>query len=140
MEAFSGQRIPYFSNPDLLFDGVPIGMPAGSPGAADNALVMNQTAPTVAAFRGQATLTFPPSVGMLAPLDGQGFRAGTNIILRPMLTDADGKSGSRGLLRGHQFTGLLKRGAVPSLLGQGPNGAIHFVCGGNRQFRCFDDF
>ena len=91
VEAFSGQRIPYFSNPDLLFDGVPIGMPAGSPGAADNALVMNQTAPTVAAFRGQATLTFPPSVGMLAPLDGQGFRAGTNIILKANAADADGK-------------------------------------------------
>jgi hypothetical protein len=90
VEAFSGQRIPYFSNPDILFEGVPIGIPAGSPGAADNALVINQTAPTVAAFRGQPTLTFPPSVSMVAPFNGQLFRAGTNIVLGASAMDADG--------------------------------------------------
>jgi hypothetical protein len=91
VEAFSGQRIPYFSNPDIFFNGVPIGVPAGSPGAADNALVINQTAPIVAAFRGDAALTFPPSVSMVAPFDGQQFTAGTNIVLGASTTDADGK-------------------------------------------------
>jgi len=91
VEAFSGQRLPYFSNPDIFFEGVPMGIPAGSPGAADNALVINQTAPTVSAFRGQATLTFPPSVNMVAPFDGQLFWAGTNITLVANATDADGE-------------------------------------------------
>jgi hypothetical protein len=90
VEAFSGTRIPYFSNPDILFQGVPTGVPAGSPNAANNALVMNQTAPTVAAFHGPATVTFPPSVSLIAPGAGQIFRAGTNVILNASATDSDG--------------------------------------------------
>src|ERR1019366_6063983 len=45
VEGFSGQRIPFCSNPEILFQGVPLGVPAGLVNAANNALVMNQTAP-----------------------------------------------------------------------------------------------
>jgi hypothetical protein len=42
-----GTRIPHFSNPDVFFDGEP----TGAPGEADNALTIDQTSPTIAAFR-----------------------------------------------------------------------------------------
>jgi hypothetical protein len=46
-------RIPYFSNPDVLFGAVPTGVPGNDPTtAANNALTMNNTASTVATFRG----------------------------------------------------------------------------------------
>jgi hypothetical protein len=90
VEAFSGQRIPYFSNPDILFQGVPIGVPAGLVNAANNALVINQTAPIVAAFRGSASVTQPPSVSIIAPSTAEKFRAGTNVNLHALATDPDG--------------------------------------------------
>ena len=37
-------RLPWFSNPDLRFQGVSTGIPAGRPFAADNARTLNQTA------------------------------------------------------------------------------------------------
>jgi hypothetical protein len=91
VEAFSGQRIPYFSNPDILFQGVPIGVPAGLVNAANNALVINQTAPIVAAFRGSASVTQPPIVSLITPSTAEKFRAGTNVSLQVMATDSNGK-------------------------------------------------
>jgi uncharacterized delta-60 repeat protein len=46
-----GMYVPYFSNPNLTFEGAPLGMPAGSDGEADNARTFNQLAPYVAAYR-----------------------------------------------------------------------------------------
>ncbi|MDX2200868.1 MAG: M12 family metallo-peptidase [Phycisphaerae bacterium] len=46
-----GTRIPNFSNPSVLFNGEPTGVPAKSPTAAYNALTIANTAPTVATFR-----------------------------------------------------------------------------------------
>lgn len=45
-----GLWIPYFSNPDVLFRGVPTGVPAGQPDAADNARTFAEFAPQVARF------------------------------------------------------------------------------------------
>lgn len=45
-----GLQIPYFSNPDLTFLGVPLGVPAGEVNAADNARALNENAAAVAAF------------------------------------------------------------------------------------------
>ena len=36
-----GTRVQHFSNPDILFDGQPTGIPEGRPGAADNTLTIN---------------------------------------------------------------------------------------------------
>jgi hypothetical protein len=48
----SGARpIPYFSNPDVTYDGVPTGIPKGRVDAADNARRVNLTAPVLAAQR-----------------------------------------------------------------------------------------
>ena len=46
-----GEPTGLFSGPDVLFKGVPTGIPDGSPGAADNARTCNNTAPIVAGFR-----------------------------------------------------------------------------------------
>ena len=46
-----GERIPYFSNPNILYQGQPTGVPAGDPLSADNAQTHNLTAATVSTFR-----------------------------------------------------------------------------------------
>lgn len=45
------QEAPHFSNPDVEFLGMPTGVAPGSPGQAHCAMVINNTAPLVAAFR-----------------------------------------------------------------------------------------
>ena len=44
-------RIPFFSNPDLMFGGQPIGIAEGSPNSADNSRSIDNTAVFVANFR-----------------------------------------------------------------------------------------
>jgi hypothetical protein len=44
--------IPYFSNPDITYNAMPIGVAEEDPLAADNARTLNETALTVASFRG----------------------------------------------------------------------------------------
>lgn len=46
-----GVRIPYFSNPNVVYNGVPSGVPDGFGNSADNAAAINQTGPVVAAYR-----------------------------------------------------------------------------------------
>jgi hypothetical protein len=43
--------LPYWSNPDILFDGVPMGVPAGEENAADNHLAINNSAATISGYR-----------------------------------------------------------------------------------------
>jgi uncharacterized delta-60 repeat protein len=50
-----GLYLPYFSNPRLQFEGVPLGIAAGQPGASDNARTFNQVAPYVARYRTAAS-------------------------------------------------------------------------------------
>jgi hypothetical protein len=44
-------RVPYWSNPDVLYNGEPMGVPAGEPDSADNHRTLNNTAITVVGFR-----------------------------------------------------------------------------------------
>lgn len=46
-----GIQLGLFSNPNLTFDGVPLGVPIGQPDEADNAQTLNRIAPKVAAYR-----------------------------------------------------------------------------------------
>ncbi|MCZ6816654.1 MAG: M12 family metallo-peptidase, partial [Planctomycetota bacterium] len=46
-----GTLISLFSNPNVLFDGQPTGIPAGQPDSADNARTMNETALMIANIR-----------------------------------------------------------------------------------------
>jgi hypothetical protein len=45
------ERVPYYSNPNITFRGVPVGNADNSAQPADNAHVMNEFAPIVAAYR-----------------------------------------------------------------------------------------
>ncbi|MHC4967998.1 MAG: M12 family metallo-peptidase [Planctomycetota bacterium] len=46
-----GVRIPHFSNPTVIYDGEPTGVPVGEPDEADNALTIDQTRPTIASYQ-----------------------------------------------------------------------------------------
>jgi hypothetical protein len=64
-----GTRIPYFSNPDVLYDGTATGVASG-PTAADNARSIDDTAPTMANFRCAVSADDGLYVG---PLGGDWF-------------------------------------------------------------------
>lgn len=49
--AMGGNAIAHFSNPEVDYNGVPTGVPLGTPGAVDNWLTFMQTVPMVAKFR-----------------------------------------------------------------------------------------
>src|SRR5207253_1520312 len=46
-----GTPVPFFSNPNLTFDGAPLGVPASDSLKADNAQTMNRLASVVAKYR-----------------------------------------------------------------------------------------
>ncbi len=48
-------RLQYWSNPDILYNNDPMGVPEGQPGSADNRKTLNNTAYTVANFRQMCT-------------------------------------------------------------------------------------
>ncbi len=47
--SYAGDRIPYFSNPDLIYHGYNLGVPIGQPRASDNAETMSENAARIAA-------------------------------------------------------------------------------------------
>ncbi len=63
-------RVPYFSNPDVLYQGVPMGIPSGQANAADNHSVLNSSAQTVANFR-SSVVGSPTSTRTPTPLPNQ---------------------------------------------------------------------
>ena len=74
------QTIPFWSNPDLLYGGDPLGVPDGLPNPADNRLVFRQTAPVAATFRGPPPeATVSPS--RLALVLGEGDAATETLTL-----------------------------------------------------------
>ncbi|MHC5114183.1 MAG: M12 family metallo-peptidase [Planctomycetota bacterium] len=46
-----GTRFTHFSNPNVIWDGEPTGVPAATPGSADNALTITQTSFTISNYR-----------------------------------------------------------------------------------------
>jgi hypothetical protein len=61
------ERIPYYSNPNVDYEGVPTGNPDNSAQPADNAEVMNQFAPLVANYEPTMVLdTTPPQAAVEA--------------------------------------------------------------------------
>lgn len=49
--SYAGTRVPYFSNPNVTYQGSTLGVAAGSPKAADNARVIRENAAAMAAYR-----------------------------------------------------------------------------------------
>jgi len=78
--AMGGNSIAHYSNPNVFYDGVATGIPAGDPGQADNFAAFTVTVPMVANFRcstnacmADATLDGVVGVAdMLAVLDAWG--------------------------------------------------------------------
>jgi hypothetical protein len=67
VDAMTGNRLHWFSNPDILFQGVPSGAWEGEANAANNAKTINLTAPIVGAFRGSALAATLPVIELLRP-------------------------------------------------------------------------
>jgi hypothetical protein len=65
-------RISYFSNPNLTYQGKPVGIAEGSPNAADNARTINSTRVAMAAYRAAIT----PTIRVLAPNGGESWQVG----------------------------------------------------------------
>lgn len=60
---FNCNRLPYWSNPSVNYNGASMGIPEGSANAADNRKTLNNTALTVANFRDSGSV--PPATGPL---------------------------------------------------------------------------
>ncbi|MBI4658559.1 MAG: hypothetical protein HY735_06870 [Verrucomicrobia bacterium] len=84
-----GQLIPYLSNPDVLFQGVPTGLP-GTTNGANNALTINSNAVYVAAFYGKAVQSVPPEIVVTAPTNGLALTAGSDLVFVAQASDQDG--------------------------------------------------
>jgi hypothetical protein len=79
-----GQSIAYFSTPDILFQGVPTGLPAGDPQAADNARTIREMAAAIDLYRGV-------DVSMSSPVDGAVFTQGDTISLAARAYSEEGE-------------------------------------------------
>jgi hypothetical protein len=55
-------RLQYWSNPDVMYNSVPMGVPEGQPDAADNRKTLNNTAFTIANFRTSTVSSTTPDV------------------------------------------------------------------------------
>lgn len=86
----SSVRLPWFSNPEIQHQGMPCGVPVGQAYAADNTRTLNLTAPIVAAFRGGAVSTLPPTVELTSPSTNTAISTASNLVITASAVDADG--------------------------------------------------
>ena len=92
-ESSEAQRLTSFSNPNLAYDGVALGVPAGTFGAADNAQALSLIAPLVAAFRGPAPETLPQEVRLVSPTNGSFVATGALVRIEAVARDPDALHG-----------------------------------------------
>jgi hypothetical protein len=84
-----GLPIPYFSNPNVAFLGVPTGIAEGLANSADNATTINQTAETVALF--STVLSGPlPQIALLSPTNGESFLIPAQVSITASVTGDNG--------------------------------------------------
>ena len=86
-----GLPIPYYSNPDVLFLGVPTGIPESSTNSANNAKTINLSAATVARFDSLMPTGTPPRITLVAPTNGAVFIVPTVLELMVEAIDDDGQ-------------------------------------------------
>lgn len=86
-----GLPIPYFSNPDVLFLGVPTGIPEPSTNSANNAKTINLSAATVAQFDSLTPTGTPPHITLVAPTNGAVFTVPVVLELSAEASDDDGR-------------------------------------------------
>jgi predicted Zn-dependent protease len=105
-----GEPIPYLSNPDISFLGMPIGLP-GTTNGANNALTANANALLVADFFGPEVQTLPPAIQMLAPTNGTILREGTNLVITAQGSDPDGAIRRIDFYRANTLLGVMTNAA-----------------------------
>jgi len=86
-----GLPIPCFSNPDVLYLGVPTGVPADAPDAANNARTINLTAATVAGFRSPLLSARTPVVTLDEPRNGTTFGVSAGVPCTATVDSPDSK-------------------------------------------------
>jgi len=86
-----GLPIPFFSNPDVQFLGIPTGIPEPSTNSANNAKTINLSAATVARFDSLTPTGTPPRVILIAPTNGAFFTVPAVLELSAEAIDADGQ-------------------------------------------------
>jgi hypothetical protein len=78
-------RLQYWSNPDVMYTSVPMGVPEGQPDAADNRKTLNNTAFTIANFRTATISLATPDVKASSSdgpiISGTGDTLSVNISL-----------------------------------------------------------
>ncbi len=88
--------IPYFSNPDVSYQGRPVGTARSDAESADVARRINQTAPAVAGFRSSASTPLPESGWWWSSAEsGRGYSlevSGSNAFLAFYSYASDGSS------------------------------------------------
>jgi hypothetical protein len=92
--------IPYFSNPDVLYDGVPTGVA----NVADNARAMNQVAPAVAGYYTMPAVEQPPPEEPPAPPPPPALPAAPPPDVAPPRGRLSAATIRRGMARPHRFT------------------------------------
>ena len=86
-----GLPVPYFSNPDVSFLGIPTGIAAPATNSADNARTINLSAATAARFDSVMPRGTPPSVALLSPTNGSTFIAPAVVQIIADAYDEDGR-------------------------------------------------
>ncbi len=84
-----GIPIPYFSNPNVSFRGVPTGIAEPSTNSANNAKTLNRTISTAARFDSVLRVGQPPRVAIMAPTNGAQFTVPAVVELRVEASDPD---------------------------------------------------
>ena len=84
-----GDRIPYFSNPDVSYLGAPTGVAIDQALQAHNAQVLNNTKAALAALRSTAG-NQPPTVAFTSPSSARALVARQTVALAATATDPDG--------------------------------------------------
>lgn len=74
--SYAPNRVPYFSNPEVGFHGIKLGVSEGETGAADNAHLLMEKALAMSAHR-----EFAPAPIITAQPDSTTFRRGTSVNL-----------------------------------------------------------
>ena len=91
MAVGEGNRIPFFSNPNIVFLGSPFGVSeTDTNNAANNTLTIKNTASIAAGFVPPLTQTIPPEVTITKPEDDILVEIGNDLVIEGSVADSDG--------------------------------------------------
>ena len=86
-----GLPIPYFSNPNVSFLGVPTGVAEPATNSANNSRTLNRSASSVARFDSVIRTGLPPQVRLLSPTNGTVLTVPAVVEIAGEASDPDGR-------------------------------------------------